>query len=318
MLRCQLVNPIHLDPALLLTLPQSSERWLLDCGDLHELGLQEMQHITTVFLSHAHIDHWIGLDALLRAQLFVPHTLRILGPSGLLEILQGRLGGYAWNLTSDSQFVIEGYEWTGQSWSARCFRCCESFRPRLMGPGLPDLSGWRLDWVELDHGVPCLGFRLEGPRQYRFDSQCPWPPGPWIERAKQALNLAQPPDSLEVAGQSRRITELATWLKPIPTRQVAYVTDTRLDQRMRDRIAERFGATRWLWCEAAFLESQRALAESKRHATAREAALLACQLHCERLHLFHLSRRSQGLSDEHLREARATFAATFDERDFFA
>ena len=29
-------------------------------------------------------------------------------------MLAGRLAGYAWNLVSRSQFVIEGYEWTGQ------------------------------------------------------------------------------------------------------------------------------------------------------------------------------------------------------------
>lgn len=318
MLRCQLVNPIHLDPALLLTLPQSSERWLLDCGDLHPLNLSDLQQVSTVFLTHAHIDHWIGLDALLRAQLFVPHRLRVIGPPGLLELLQARLAGYAWNLIADSPFVIEGYEWNGQSWRSQAYPCCDGFLPAPLEPGPPDLSLWRLDCVEVNHGVPCLGYRLESPRRYRFDARCPWPPGPWVQEAKLALSNPMPPKTLEVNGEERELNAVTAWLQPLPTLQIGYITDTRLDVVIRERIQERFGPTRWLWCEAAFLESQRDLAESKLHATAYEAALLARQLQCERLNLFHLSRRSQGLSEAHLAEARAIFPATFADREFFA
>src|SRR5687768_7604026 len=97
-IRRRLVNPIHLDPALLVTLPQSAEQWLFDCGDLHPLPLADLQRITTLFLSHGHIDHWIGLDQVLRAQLFNDHTLRVMGPSGTLQMLASKLQGYAWNL----------------------------------------------------------------------------------------------------------------------------------------------------------------------------------------------------------------------------
>jgi ribonuclease Z len=319
MLRCQRVNPIHHDPALLLTLPQSSERWLLDCGDLHRLSLHDLQHITTVLISHAHIDHWIGLDALLRAQLFVPHNLRILGPRGLLAMIQGRLTGYAWNLVSRSEFRVTGYEWTGQHWLRQSFPCAGAFEGDRPEPAeLPDLSDWTLKWVELEHGVPCLGYRLESPVQYRFDKNCPYRPGPWIDQAKQAIRGSSRDTVIEVEGQELGVEALREWLHALPTRQLAYITDTRLHPRMREIIAEAFGPTRWLWCEAAFLESQRPLAEEKLHATAAEAAQLAQRLECQQLHLFHLSRRTQGLADEHLLEARSIFANTVVDAEFFS
>ena len=318
MLRCQLVNPIHGDPALMLTLPQSSERWLLDCGDLHPLSLHELQRISTVFLSHAHIDHWIGLDALLRAQLFVPRSLRIVGPAGLLQMLEGRLAGYAWNLVSGSQFCVEGYEWSQNLWKQRKFPCVRGFQAQEGGEGLPDLSGWSLKWVELEHGVPCLGYRLESPRHFRFNEDCPYPPGPWIEKIKNQLQADHLEPFLDIQGQSISTTELLPWLRPLPTDQLAYITDTRLHPAMRERIRESFGPTRLLWCEAAFLESQRELAEQKLHATASEAARLAQELDCQRLQLFHLSRRTQGKAEEHLQEAQQIFENSAVSQEFFS
>lgn len=309
MFHCRLVNAAHHDPALLLSPPQSAQRWLLDCGDLHPLSLHELLQIDTVFVSHAHIDHWIGLDALMRAQLFADRPLRILGPEGILDMLAGRLAGYAWNLVSRSQFLVEGYEWTGREWRSRCFPCRDRFLGRPGASGLPDLDGWRLSWVELQHGVPCLGFRLESPVSYRFREECPLPPGAWIAQLKERVAQGGS-GQLEVCGQIREVSELSQWLRPLPSHQLAYVTDTRLDPGTRARIADAFGPTRVLWCEAAFLESQRDLAESKLHSTASEAAHLACELGCEKLYLFHLSRRTQGLADEHLREARAIFPET--------
>jgi len=311
MFQCRLVNPVHHDPALLLALPQSAQRWLLDCGDLHALSLHELLQIDTVFVSHAHIDHWIGLDALMRAQLFGDRPLRVLGPKGILDMLAGRLTGYAWNLVSRSQFVVEGYEWSGSAWESRHFPCCDRFVGRQAPPGLPYLENWTLRWVELEHGVPCLGYRLESPLAFRFQEDCPFPPGPWISQLKARMRDRTGEGSLLVAGEQRPVSELSQWLRALPTDQLAYITDTRLDSATRHRIVEAFGPTRLLWCEAAFLESQRDLAEAKLHSTATEAALLAGELECERLQLFHLSRRTQGLADEHLREARQTFAETY-------
>ncbi|MBX3166497.1 MAG: MBL fold metallo-hydrolase [Candidatus Eremiobacteraeota bacterium] len=311
MFHCRLVNPVHHDPALLLSLPQLAQRWLLDCGDLHALSLHELLQIDTVFVSHAHIDHWIGLDALMRAQLFGDRPLRVLGPKGILDMLAGRLAGYAWNLVSRSQFVVEGYEWTGTVWKSRHFPCSHRFVGREAASGLPALENWSLRWVELEHGVPCLGYRLESPISFRFREECPYPPGPWIATLKARMVAGTLEGTLLVAGEERPLSELRQWVRALPPEQLAYVTDTRLDPGTRARIVEAFGPTRVLWCEAAFLESQRALAESKLHSTATEAALLACELECERLQLFHLSRRTQGQADQHLREARQIFQETY-------
>lgn len=312
MFQARLVNPVHLDPALLIELPQSSQKWLMDCGDLHALPLGTLQSVTTVFLSHGHIDHWIGLDALVRAQLFSAQTLRIVGPEGLLQLLQSRLQGYAWNLIADSPFVVEGYQWQDGAWQGRSFPCAQAFQPAEELHGLPDLSGWELRWVEVEHGVPCLGYRLQHPPQFRFSSNdCPHRPGPWVEQSKQSRRLAQPDLVIQIGSLTVRAEQTWNWLEPLPEMSLAYITDTRLDPATRKRIAQALGPTRTLWCEAAFLEHQGHLAETKLHATAQEAARLAEELPCQELRLFHLSRRTQGKVEEHLNEARQIFGPTF-------
>lgn len=284
----------------------------MDCGDLHALPLGTLQSVTTVFLSHGHIDHWIGLDALVRAQLFCAQTLRIVGPEGLLELLQSRLQGYAWNLIGDSPFVVEGYEWREGRWQGTRFPCCRAFRAGDELQGLPDLGGWDLRWVQLQHGVPCLGYRLQHPAQFRFlGADCPHRPGPWIEQAKQSRRLGLPDQVIELGQVALPAAQTWRWLEALPELSLAYITDTRLDSTTRERIVNALGPTQVLWCEAAFLEHQQHLAEAKLHATAREAARLALELPCQELRLFHLSRRTQGQVDEHLQEARQLFAPTF-------
>jgi len=284
----------------------------MDCGDLSRLSLSELHAVDTVFLSHGHIDHWIGFDQLLRAQLFQGHELRILGPAGLHDMLEGKLRGYTWNLVADSQLVIAGYEWNGGKWLRRDYPCARRFQSGPLAPAeLPALEGWELSWVELQHGVPCLGFRLQAPRQFRFRVEQAQAeglaPGPWVEQLKRSRALGHSQLKLRLGERELSAESLWDLLEELEPCSLAYITDTRLGPDIRLRIVERFGPTQQLWCEAAFLEHQSQLAQDKLHATAREAAQLAIELPARELHLFHLSRRTQGQAEEHLREARALF-----------
>ena len=289
----------------------------MDCGDLSRLSLGELHAVDTVFLSHGHIDHWIGFDQLLRAQLFQGHELRVLGPAGLHAMLEGKLRGYTWNLVADSQLVIAGYEWNSQNWLRCDYPCARRFQSA--GPPIPaeppELEGWKLSWVELQHGVACLGFRLQAPRQFRFRIEQAraqgLAPGPWVEQLKRSRALGH--RQLKLRLDERELSAESLWdlLEELQPCSLAYITDTRLGPDTRGRIVERFGPTQQLWCEAAFLEHQRQLAEDKLHATAREAAQLALELPAQELHLFHLSRRTQGDADDHLREARSLFSHVY-------
>ncbi|HKL48307.1 MAG TPA: MBL fold metallo-hydrolase, partial [Desulfuromonadales bacterium] len=65
-----LVNGPFGDPALFVRLAHRGEALLFDCGNLHPLSHRDMLKISAVFLSHAHIDHLVGFDTLLRLLLY--------------------------------------------------------------------------------------------------------------------------------------------------------------------------------------------------------------------------------------------------------
>src|SRR3546814_15349560 len=69
-----------------------------------------MLRIRDVFVSHTHIDHFIGFDQLLRILVGRDRTLRLFGPAGFLDQVEHRLAGYSWNLVhryaTDLVFVV--------------------------------------------------------------------------------------------------------------------------------------------------------------------------------------------------------------------
>ena len=61
-----LVNGRIGDPALYLETLFERRAILFDLGDLSNLPTRKLQRLEHVFVSHAHIDHFIGFDRLLR------------------------------------------------------------------------------------------------------------------------------------------------------------------------------------------------------------------------------------------------------------
>ena len=87
---------------------RTGEAFLFDLGGLERVARKKLLKISKIFVSHTHIDHFVGFDRLLRIN--VPHrrVLEFCGPPGIVANIQGKLAGYAWNLLERHQirFVI--------------------------------------------------------------------------------------------------------------------------------------------------------------------------------------------------------------------
>ncbi len=88
-----LPNDVDGDPLIYAFFKQSGEAVLFDLGSCEKLSNKELVKVTHAFVSHAHIDHFIGFDRLLRVK--VPHgcKLNIYGPEGFIKNVQGKLRG---------------------------------------------------------------------------------------------------------------------------------------------------------------------------------------------------------------------------------
>src|SRR4030095_3366432 len=124
-LRPRLLNGQTGDPALLVSLRWPGRAILVDLRRLDppagavlrptlvDLGRSDrtpgavLLPIEAVFVSHAHMDHFMGFDQLLRLFLARDGTLRLFGPVGIADCVQGKLAGYTWNLTDEYAFTLE-------------------------------------------------------------------------------------------------------------------------------------------------------------------------------------------------------------------
>lgn len=316
-LRPALVNAPWEDPGLYVDVEDSGEAWLVDCGSLLPLRARDVLRVSRVFVSHAHIDHFIGFDHLLRLRLGLGGPVTVYGPPGMISQVAGKLSGYVWNLVADStlEFHVAEVSPAGLRWAR--FPCRDRFAPVPLGEAphagpleLPGGASVRFAFVE--HGVECLAWVLEEPPAWNVDpaelKAFGAAPGRWVAQLKEKAAAGEVSGALEVDGREVPVADLVSRLvRSRPGRRLAYVTDTAFNKKSVAALKAVATGADELWCEAAYLHEEREKARDHLHMTARQAGRLAAELEVGKLHLFHFSRRYGGSSEPHLAEAREVF-----------
>jgi ribonuclease Z len=332
----RLVNGPFGDPGLYV-----SERWrgralLFDLGRIDRVPAGDLLRVVHVFVSHTHIDHFIGFDHLLRVFLARNAQLQIFGPPGIIANVRGKLAGYTWNLVDGYGFGLTVHE-MGLDQTIRWVHlpAAGAFEPDAEGERvfdgdlacLVEESTFSVHSVHLDHRIPCLGFavREEQHLNVRADeiARLGVPPGPWLAELKDAIRRRAPDDTEVIAewrenGTRRhrafRVADLRDRLVvETPGQSIAYVTDTRFNRHNAARVAVLARDVDILFCESLFVDADREQASLRYHLTARQAGTLARMAGAKRLEVFHFSPRYEGDAERLRAEAAATFAGEIAE-----
>src|SRR5438034_15391 len=135
--RPRLLNGQTGDPALLVSLRWQGRALLADLGRIDLTPAATLLPIEAVFVSHTHMDHFMGFDQLLRLFLAREATLRLYGPTGLAECVAGKLAGYTWNLTDEYTFTLEVTEIGAAEMTSWRFPARRRFARAPLGPPRP-------------------------------------------------------------------------------------------------------------------------------------------------------------------------------------
>lgn len=308
----RLVNGPFGDPGLLVSLTFRKRALLFDLGDLSALSAGDILKTTHVFVTHTHMDHFVGFDQLLRLLLGRGKTLHMFGPKGFLMNLKGKLQAYTWNLVHnyDEGLTITATEIGSRGCKTQTFDCQKGFVPSapMVKSACPAFAleepQFNVHATMLDHQIPSLAFSL----QERFHINILKPRledlglevGPWVSQFKQLVfQKADPSTEIEVLQKgldnsttAYAIGELAEKIVRItPGQKIAYVVDAVYNDENKAKILALAEGADHLFIEAAFLEQDRGIAKEKYHLTAYQAGTLARNARVREMSVFHHSPR---------------------------
>jgi ribonuclease Z len=313
-----LVNSPFEDPSLFIRVIREKRAFLFDIGSINTLKPGNLQKITDVFVTHTHIDHFIGFDTLLRALLRRETPLRVYGPLNISDCVEGKLKGYTWNLIKEYPIKIEVFCIKGDKIFTSSFHAENSFK-RTDNNTIYEFNGiilkepqFTIKAIQLDHQVPCLAFSIEEEFHININKaslkEMGLPVGPWLSDFKKAIREHRPADTEFVVSKKRYKLEQ---LKDIATitrgQKISYVTDVSMNDGNIKKIIDFVSGSDTLYCEAYFMEKDMERALNRFHLTSKVTGKIAKEAKVKNLVVMHFSPKYKNNPDSPADEAMKEF-----------
>ena len=269
---------------------RKGELLLFDCGEGTQRQMVKaktgMLNLTSIFITHFHGDHFLGIPGLIQTMSFQGRTepLHIYGPSWTHQFVKmlTSLGYYKLSFFVNDHEIKPGDKIERPEYTIRA--------------------------VKTEHGIPSIGYVLEeDPLLGRFNREkaieLGVPPGPLFSK----LHSGQ---SVFVAGKNIRPEQVVGPQRP--GRKIAYTGDT----RPCDAVIKMAKDADLLIHDGTFTDDLQNWAIESKHSTAKEAAIVANTAQCKELVLTHISSRYSDDSSPLLKEAEAIFKNVSIAQDF--
>lgn len=325
-----LVNDPFGDPGAYIEFLFRKEAILFDLGDVHLLPPRKLLKVNSIFVSHTHMDHFIGFDHFLRVCLGRDKQVRLFGPPGFNSNVLGKINSYTWNLIENYENNLDIYvdEIIEDKKETYLYRLQNGFKPERVDQAeiregvLMEGEFFNVKGISLDHKIPCLAFALEEKDRVNIKKtgllEMGLPTGQWLLELKRKV-LNDEPDDTPVRiwsrkdgtgfEQERSLGELKEKLVIIsPGEKISYVTDVLYNEENCRRIIDFVRGSELLFIETTFLDEDSRRAREKYHLTARQAGDIARRSGVKRIVIFHFSPKYQScgnlLEEEALRAFR--------------
>ena len=327
LLHPSLVNGRYGDPAVYVETLFEKRALLFDLGEINSLSPRKVLRIDRIFVSHPHIDHFVGFDHLLRLLVGRKKSVHIYGPPGLANHVYHKLQGYRWDLVEsyrdDLVFVVSEFL-TPQSVATTRFRLKAAFAAAppvssaMIDGVLSEEPTFRVSAATLEHHTPCLGFALQEAAHVNIWKsrleQRGLPVGPWLRSLKRAIvenraddHLIPIDGAIAAAGRIEQLGSLRDLLTVTAGQKLAYVTDVADTRANRASIIALARDADILFIEGAFAARDVEIARQRAHLTTTAAGEIAREANVKRVEPFHFSPRYAGEEQRLLQEVMLAF-----------
>lgn len=319
------VNSVFEDPCVYVKILREKRALLLDLGYIGRLELGNILKITDVFVTHTHMDHFMGFDTLLRALLRRESPLRIYGPKNIISCVEGKLRGYTWNLIKDYPITIEVYEISEEFIQSVRFSASNEFKKENISETkfngtIVDEPFLRVKGILLTHQIPVMAYSIEEDIHININKvallEKGLPVGPWLTEFKKTIREKK---RIEEEGQkfeerifnfeakNYSLSELIDIATITKGQKISYVMDISPTDENIEKIIRFVSNSNTLFCEAYFLEKDIERAFQRHHLTAAIAGRIAKEARVENLYLMHFSPKYRHNVEDIYKEAMEEF-----------
>ncbi len=303
------------DPLLLVRVRPLRESYLFDCGRVHHLAKRVLKSVSTLFISHAHMDHFMGIDTFIRANHVSPRTFDIFGPPGIAGKLTGKFGGYDWNLVEPGWGTFRAHEVHPDRIATFLFPGPEGFPCRCTeeAPRIDNVI-YRNQYLDVkaelcDHRIPALIFRVTEQPGFMVDEarvgQLGLVRGEWLRELKKCFyagTLGEGP-LLVLRRRGEVVSEepvedpgalYAAIRGNDAAAGIGYVTDISASRENLEKVEALMAGVTLLVCECAFLAKDRDKALISSHFSTADLNRLVDRLRPRFVLPMHFSRSYSG------------------------
>ncbi len=310
------VNGPFEDPCIYIRILREKRAILFDAGYIGRIELGNLLKVSDIFITHTHMDHFVGFDTVLRAMLRRETPLRVFGPQNIIDCIEGKLKGYTWNLIKDYPLQIEAYGVSDNLMEHASFYAESGFN-RINNPSIK-FDGFllvepmfRVKGILLSHQIPVMAYSIEEEKHININksilSEMGLKVGPWLSEFKKAIRQGHEDRTFVLDGKTYKVKELMPIATITKGQKISYVMDVSPTDENIEKIITFVNGSDHLFCEAYFLDKDRDRAEKRHHLTAAIAGKIAREAMVGNLTIMHFSPKYRHIEEELYQEAEREF-----------
>jgi ribonuclease Z len=300
------------DPLLLVRVRPTGRALLFDCGKIHHFAKRVYTSIDAIFISHAHMDHFMGMDSVIRHSHASPRTIDVFGPPGLAKRMSNKFACYDWNLAE----TFWGNFRVGEIMDGRIVSTLypgpDAFAAKPEGERHGVIYGNRFLSVRsavCEHRIPVLSYRVDEGAAFAVDdvrmAEAGIRKGEWLKNLERLFHdgemegspISYPAQVGDVI-EERHAQDAAELYRQIMKQEkpasIGYCTDVGFSEENLSQLAGLLEGVTLLVCECAFLGSEQWKAGLSRHLCTKELNILLDRLRPRYVLPMHFSKMYQG------------------------